>query len=67
MAFHREGEEWHNPKYAMVPPKVAEFHKDFNSIAEDLMRNVRELRDSENKVVSDVPSLLFRWSFECKL
>jgi len=54
-------------KFAMVPRKVAEFHEDFNSITLDLLKRIRQQRNPETNIVSDVAELLFKWSFECKL
>ena len=53
-------------KFMMVPRKVAEYHEELNAITEDLIRNICHLRDPNSNVMADVPSLLFKWSFECK-
>ena len=53
-------------KFAMVPRKVGEYHRGFNGITQDLLKNIVQLRDPETKILSDVPKLLFKWSFECK-
>jgi len=53
-------------KFTMVPRKVGEYHTGFNAITQDLLKNVLQLRDPETKVLSDLPKLLFKWSFECK-
>ena len=49
----------------MVPRKVAEYHEGFNEIAKDLVAAIRALRTPGNDLLSNVPSLLFKWSFEC--
>ena len=68
---YRQGENWHHQrqpmsKFTMVPRKVGEYHTGFNAITQDLLKNVLQLRDPETKVFSDLPKLLFKWSFECK-
>ena len=53
-------------KFIMVPRKVAEYHEDFNNITLDLIKNIEMKKDSHSALLSDVPSLLFNWSFECE-
>jgi len=53
-------------KFVMVPQKVGEYHEGFNAITQDLLKNILQLRDSETKIISDVCSLSFKWSFECE-
>ena len=50
----------------MKPPKVAEYHENFNQVSADLLKAIRQVRDPESYILQDVPSLLFKWSFECK-
>ena len=65
----------------MVPRKVAEYHTAFNDVAEDLLENIKAMKDNETSAmkdldvtvdirllstISDVTELLFRWSFECE-
>jgi len=54
-------------KFTMVPRKVGEYHMGFNAITQDLLKNILQLRVPETKIFSDVPKLLFKWSFECIL
>ncbi len=66
-----KGEEWHKmrspmSKFMMVPRKVAEYHEDFNNITQDLIKNIEMKKDPQSALLSDVPSLLFNWSFECE-
>ena len=66
-----EGEEWHRQrvpmsKFAMVPQNVAKFHKEFNAIVVDLLKKIWQQRDPNTQVISDVPNLLCKWSFECE-
>ena len=66
-----EGEEWQRQrvpmsKFAMVPQNVARFHEEFNAIVVDLLKKIRQQRDPDTQVVSDVPNLLCKWSFECE-
>ncbi len=53
-------------KFMMVPRKVAEYHEDFNTITEDLIKNIEMKKDPQSALFRDLPSLLFNWSFECK-
>ncbi len=53
-------------KFIMVPRKVAEYHEGFNNITLDLIKNIEMKKDSHSALLSDVPSLLFNWSFECE-
>ncbi|XP_011405733.1 PREDICTED: cytochrome P450 27C1-like [Amphimedon queenslandica] len=62
-------EEWYRQRqsispFMMVPRKVAEQHIGFNDISDDLVSAIRKVRSSDASVISDVPSLLFKWSFE---
>ncbi len=50
-------------KFIMIPRKVAEYHEDFNNITLDLIKNIDMKKDSHSALLSDVPSLLFNWSF----
>ena len=52
-------------QFMMVPRKVGEYHEGFNEIAKDLMAAIKALRTPDNNLLSNVPSLLFKWSFEC--
>ena len=52
-------------KFMMVPRKVGEYHESFNEVALDLVDLIRLEREAED-MLSDVPSVLNRWSFECK-
>ena len=67
----RQGEEWHKvrspmSKFMMVPRKVAEYHDGFNDITLDLLKNFEMKKDPQTGLLTDVPSLLFNWSFECE-
>ena len=64
-------EEWYRQRqsispFMMVPRKVAEQHIGFNDVSDDLVSAIRKVRSSDASVISNVPSLLFKWSFECK-
>ena len=66
-----EGEEWYRQrvpmsKFALVPQNVAKFHEEFNAIVVDLLKKIRQQRDPKTQVISDVPNLLCKWSFECE-
>ena len=66
-----EGEEWHRQrvpmsKFAMVPQNVAKFHEEFNAIVVDLLTKIQRQKDPNTQVLSDVPNLLNKWSFECE-
>jgi len=66
-----QGEDWYRQrqpmsKFVMVPRKVGEYHEGFNAITLDLLKNILQLRDPETKILSDLCSLNFKWSFECK-
>lgn len=50
-----------------MPKKVAEFHEEFNAISNDLIKTINQTKDPETKTVANVPNVLFKWSFECKL
>ena len=52
-------------KFMMVPRKVGEYHEGLNSITLDLLKNIRKDKDVDTSTYSDVPSLLFKWAFEC--
>lgn len=67
--FLLEGETWHDQripisKFLLVPRKIAEYHEGFNEVSADLIKLIRHLRDSENDIVTDVPSQMNKWSFE---
>ena len=67
----RQGEEWQKArspmsKFMMVPRKVAEYHDGFNDITLDLLKNFEMKKDPQTGLLTDVPSLLFNWSFECE-
>ena len=49
----------------MVPRKLGEYHEAFNEVALDLVNVLRKEREKNNMFL-DVPSVLNRWSFECK-
>ena len=71
MYIDSQGEDWYRQrqpmsKFVMVPRKVGEYHEGFNAISQDLLKNILQLRDSETKILSDVCSLSFKWSFECE-
>ena len=53
-------------KFAMVPQNVAKFHEEFNAIVVDLLKKIQQQRDPKTQVISDVPNLLCKWSFECE-
>ena len=66
-----EGEEWHRQrvpmsKFAMVPQNVAKFHEEFNAIIVDLLTKIQRQKDPNTQVLSDLPNLLNKWSFECE-
>ena len=50
----------------LVPQRVRVYHKGFNEVASDLMKIVKQQRDRDNFILSDVVSTLFKWSFECE-
>lgn len=52
-------------KFMMVPRKVGEYHEGLNAITLDMMENIRRGRDADTALYKDVPSLLFKWAFEC--
>ena len=52
-------------KFMMVPRKVGEYHEGLNAITLDMMENIRRGRDGDTALYKDVPSLLFKWAFEC--
>ena len=52
--------------FMMVPHKVREQYVGFNHISQDLVNAIKKLRSGDKSLISDVPSLLFKWSFECK-
>ena len=63
-------EDWYRQRqpmsqFMMVPRKVGEYHEGFNEIAKDLVAAIKALRTPDNDLLSNVPSLLFKWSFEC--
>ncbi len=70
----RDGEEWRRQrvsiaKFSLLPAKVNEFHRDFNEMTQDLLRNVRRRRDQQSStLVTDTAGLFYKWSFEgiCK-
>ena len=67
----RQGEEWHKmrspmSKFMMVPKKVAEYHEGFNNITLDLLKNIDLKKHPDTAMLTDAPSHLFKWSFECK-
>ena len=53
-------------KFIMVPRKVAEYHDGFNDISLDLLKNFEMKKDPQTGLLTNVPSLLFNWSFECE-
>ena len=53
-------------KILMVPRKVAEFDKDFNTISLDLVKKIQRQRNPETNVISDTADFFMKWSFECK-
>ena len=54
-------------KFMMVPRKVGEYHEGLNLITLDLLKSIKKGRDVDTSTYSDVPSLLFKWAFECRL
>lgn len=50
----------------MKPKTVSQYYTGFNEVAEDFLKLVRKHRDPNTNLLSDVPSHLFKWSFECK-
>ena len=65
------GEDWYRQRqpmsqFMMVPRRIGEYHVGFNEVSQDLLENVRKLRDPQTNIVSDVLPLLNKWSFECK-
>ena len=52
-------------KFMMVPRKVGEYHEGLNSISLDMMKNIKKGRNDDTANYNDVPSLLFKWAFEC--
>ena len=53
-------------KFGMVSQNVAKFHEEFNAIVVDLQKKIQQQRDPNTQVMSDVPNLLCKWSFECE-
>ena len=53
-------------KFMMVPRKVAEYHEDFNNITLDLLKNIELKKHPDTAMLTDMPKLFFKWSFECK-
>ena len=71
LALYRNGERWESQrkpmsKFMMVPRKLGEYHEAFNEVALDLVNLLRLERGKESMFL-DVPGVLNRWSFECKL
>ena len=70
--YRSEYEDWYRQRqpisqFMMVPRKVGEYHEAFNEIANDMIKSIKLLRDPQSNIFYDVPNLLFKWSFECKL
>ena len=67
----RNGEEWYRQRQPMsqfmsVPRRVSIYHKGFNEVASDLMNLIKQQRDQDIFILSDVVPFVFRWSFECE-
>ena len=68
--FSSNEQWWHQrqpiSQFMMVPRKIGEYHERFNEVSEDLVKAIKMLRHDETALLSDVSTLLFKWSFECK-
>ena len=49
-----------------VPRRVNIYHKGFNEVTSDLMNLIKQQRDQDNFILSDVVPFVFKWSFECE-
>ena len=71
LLLYSSNEDWYKQcqsmsPFMMVPHKVREQYVGFNHISQDLVNAIKKLRSGDKSLLSDVPILLFKWSFECK-
>ena len=52
-------------KFTLVPRKIAEYHGDFNAISKDLKKVIRQMRDPDTNMLNNIPTVFYKWSFEC--